>query len=115
MASEARWPGGRTWDSVLRGLRFDLNLGSQHEVQDTLTTDLVNTHEVTYLRLTSQSTILVMSGRSHHFLGVNQYSGELMCLAQGHNTLPLVGKIDKLLHATLTCNTNKANQAFACQ
>ena len=33
----------------------------------------------------------VMSGRSHRFLGLNQYSRELMCLAQGHNTVTLVG------------------------
>ena len=30
----------------LRGLRFDLNLGSQHKVQDRLITVLVNTQEV---------------------------------------------------------------------
>ena len=34
------------WDIELRGLRFDLNLGSKHKVQDTLTTVLVNTQEV---------------------------------------------------------------------
>ena len=33
----------------------------------------------------------VMSGRSHHFLGFNLYPRELMCLAQGHNTVTLVG------------------------
>ena len=33
----------------------------------------------------------VMSGRSHRFLGFNQYSRELMCLAQEHNTVTLVG------------------------
>ena len=27
----------------------------------------------------------VMSGRSHRFLAFNQCSGELMCLAQGHD------------------------------
>ena len=32
----------------------------------------------------------VMSGRSHRFLGLNQYSRESMCLAQGHNTVTLV-------------------------
>ena len=32
----------------------------------------------------------VMSGQSHRFLSFNQYSGELMCLAQGHNTVLLV-------------------------
>ena len=32
----------------------------------------------------------VMSGRSHRFLDFNQYSRELMCLAQGHNTVTLV-------------------------
>ena len=30
----------------------------------------------------------VMLGRGHHFLGFNQYSRELMCLAEGHNTMP---------------------------
>ena len=34
---------------------------------------------------------LVMSGRSHRFLGVNQYSGDLMCLARRPSTLPSVG------------------------
>ena len=34
---------------------------------------------------------LVMSGQSHRFLGFNQYSRELICLAQGHNTVTLVG------------------------
>ena len=29
----------------------------------------------------------VMSGRSHRFLGINQYFRELMCLAQGHKTV----------------------------
>ena len=29
-----------------------------------------------------------MSGRSHHFLGFKQYSGELMRLAQVQNTVP---------------------------
>ena len=33
----------------------------------------------------------VMSGRSQSFLGFNQYFRELMCLAQGHNTVPHVG------------------------
>ena len=33
----------------------------------------------------------VMSGRSQLFLGFNQYSRELMCIAQGHNTVTLVG------------------------
>ena len=31
----------------------------------------------------------VMSGRSYRFLGFNQYSRELMCLAQGHNSLAI--------------------------
>ena len=30
----------------------------------------------------------VISGRSYCFLGLNQHFGELMCLAQGHNTVP---------------------------
>ena len=29
-------------------------------------------------------------GLSHRFLGINQYSGEVMCLAQGHITVPSV-------------------------
>ena len=29
----------------------------------------------------------VMSRQSHSFLGINQYSGELMSLAQGHSTM----------------------------
>ena len=33
----------------------------------------------------------VMSGGSHRFLGFNQYSRELMYLAQGHNTELPVG------------------------
>ena len=33
----------------------------------------------------------VMLGRSHRYLGIKQYSGELMCFAQGHNTVILVG------------------------
>ena len=33
----------------------------------------------------------VMSGRSHRFLGFNKYTTQLMCLAQGHNTVTLVG------------------------
>ena len=33
----------------------------------------------------------VMLGRSHRFLGFNKYSRELMCLAQGHNSMTLVG------------------------
>ena len=28
----------------------------------------------------------VMSGWSHNFFGFNRYSGELMCLVEGHNT-----------------------------
>ena len=32
----------------------------------------------------------VMSGLSHRLLGFNQYSRELMCLPQGHNTVTLV-------------------------
>ena len=32
-----------------------------------------------------------MSGQSQRFLGFSQYSCELMCLAQGHNTVALVG------------------------
>ena len=37
--------------------------------------------------------VSVISGgiRSHCFLGINQYCGELMCLAQGHNTVPCMG------------------------
>ena len=37
----------------------------------------------------------VMSGRSQRFLGLT--SRELMCLAQGHNTVPLVGIEPKAL------------------
>ena len=33
----------------------------------------------------------VMWGQRHHFLDINQYSWELMCLAQGHNMVPQVG------------------------
>ena len=33
----------------------------------------------------------VMLGWSHHFLGVDQYCGELMCLAPGHNKVLPVG------------------------
>ena len=33
----------------------------------------------------------VMLGWSHRFLGINQYSRELMSLAQGHNTVTPVG------------------------
>ena len=33
----------------------------------------------------------VMSGGSHSFLGFNRHSGEFLCLAQGHNTVPPVG------------------------
>ena len=33
----------------------------------------------------------VMSRRGYCFLGINQYSRELMCLAQGHNKVPQVG------------------------
>ena len=33
----------------------------------------------------------VMSGRSQCFQGINQYCGELMCLAQRHSTVPCVG------------------------
>ena len=32
----------------------------------------------------------VVSERSHHFPSFSQYSGELMCLAQGHKTVPHV-------------------------
>ena len=35
-----------------------------------------------------------MSGRSHRLLGFNQYSRESICLAQGHNTVTLVGTKD---------------------
>ena len=31
----------------------------------------------------------VMLGQSHHFFGINQYFGELICLAQGHNMVPM--------------------------
>ena len=37
------------------------------------------------------ATCSVLSGRSHRFLGFNQYSRELVCLAQGHNTVTLMG------------------------
>ena len=33
----------------------------------------------------------VMSELSHPLSGINQYSGKLMCLVQGHNTVPPVG------------------------
>ena len=33
----------------------------------------------------------VMMVRSHHFLSINQYSRELMCLAQGHNNVTQLG------------------------
>ena len=40
-----------------------------------------------FVGLMSKSTFVsVMSGRSHRFLGINQFSGELMCLTQGHST-----------------------------
>ena len=32
-----------------------------------------------------------MSGRNHCFLGINQYSGELMYLAQGQSPVDLAG------------------------
>ena len=32
----------------------------------------------------------VMLGRGHRFLDINQYSKEIMCLAQGHNTVPQI-------------------------
>ena len=37
------------------------------------------------------SNFSVISGRSNHFLGINQYYGEVMCLVQGDNTGPPVG------------------------
>ena len=33
----------------------------------------------------------VLLGWIHHFLGISQYSGEFMCLAQGHDTVPQWG------------------------
>ena len=41
----------------------------------------------------------VMSGRSHRFLGIDQYSRESMCLAQGHNTVTLVGTNPRPLYS----------------
>ena len=38
----------------------------------------------------------VMWRRSHTFLGINQYSGELMCLAKGHYHGPLDSESDAL-------------------
>ena len=35
--------------------------------------------------------LLIMSGNSYHFPGINQYNAELMCLAQLHNTVLHVG------------------------
>ena len=32
----------------------------------------------------------VMSGQSHRLMGINQYSGDLMCFAQGHKSVPPV-------------------------
>ena len=52
----------------------------------------------------------VMSGRSHRFLGFNQCSGELICLAQGHrlwgsNPGPLDSQSDTLpLRHRAPCN-----------
>ena len=37
----------------------------------------------------------VMLGQSYRFLGVNQCTGELICLAQGHNMVPPVGIIPR--------------------
>ena len=34
---------------------------------------------------------LVIAGRSYRFLGINKCSGELMCLAERRNTVPLLG------------------------
>ena len=45
------------------------------------------------LGLTSQSTFFSHAGRSHRFLCINQFSRELMCVAQRHNK---DRKLDKL-------------------
>ena len=61
-------------------------------IQDRATSSLVLSSTFFLLRFNVQvNNFSVMSGRSHCFLGFNQYSRELMCLAQGHNMVTLVG------------------------
>ena len=47
----------------------------------------------------------VISGWSDPFLGSNQYSGVLMCLAQGHNTVQPVGIEPRTSPFTVKCHT----------
>ena len=49
----------------------------------------------------------VMSGWNHSFLRINQYSGELMCLAQGHNVVPLAGIKPRTSRFRVQCSTTR--------
>ena len=47
----------------------------------------------------------VVSGRSHRFLGINQYSEELMCRAQGYKTMPPLEIGTKTSRFGIRCST----------
>ena len=47
----------------------------------------------------------VMSEQSHHFLRINQYSGNLMHLAQGHNLLKTVGNEPSTSRFRVECSS----------
>ena len=54
----------------------------------------------------------VMSGRSHRFLGFNQYSRESMYLPQGHNTVTLVGIEPRTSRFGLRRSTTKSPRSL---
>ena len=58
-----------------------------------------------YWGLTSQSTIFQSCRDGANTSGFNQYCRELMCLSQGHNTVPLVGIEPRTSRFRVRCST----------